>query len=66
MKKPIKTLFMKLYFLSLGLMLSSLLAAADGITQDLSKTIIPIQLKNASLKQAFHKIEAGTKLMFTF
>ena len=66
MKKPIKMLLRKLYFLLLGLMLSNLLPAADGITQDLSKTIIPIQLQNASLKQAFRKIEAETKLLFTF
>jgi len=59
-------LLRKLYFLLLGLMLSNLLPAADGITQDLSKTIIPIQLQNASLKQAFRKIEAETKLLFTF
>ena len=66
MKKPTKMLFRKLCFLSLGLIFSSLLTAADGITQDLNKTIIPIQLKNASLKQAFHQIESETKLLFTF
>ena len=66
MKKPTKMLFMRLYFLSLGLLLSSLLTAANGITQDLNKTVISIQLRNASLKQAFHKIESETKLLFTF
>ncbi|HVU84714.1 MAG TPA: hypothetical protein VHC50_07725, partial [Puia sp.] len=57
---------MRLYLLSLGLLLSSLLTAANGITQDLNKTVISIQLRNASLKQAFHKIESETKLLFTF
>ena len=66
MKKPTKMLFRKLCFLSLGLIFSSLLTAAGGITQDLNKTIIPVQLKNASLKQAFHQIESETKLLFTF
>ncbi|HVY75854.1 MAG TPA: SusC/RagA family TonB-linked outer membrane protein, partial [Puia sp.] len=66
MNKPIKTPLVKLCFLIVGLMVCNFLMADDGVTQDLNKTIIPIQLKNASLKQAFRKIESETKLLFTF
>ncbi|MEO6961497.1 MAG: SusC/RagA family TonB-linked outer membrane protein [Puia sp.] len=66
MKKPFTQLLRKLYFLLMGMFFSGFLLAAINNTQDLDKIIIPIQLKNATLKKAFHIIESETKLSFTY
>jgi TonB-linked SusC/RagA family outer membrane protein len=57
---------LKFSILSFVLFLNSTLLSAKTITEDLSKTIIPFEIKHASLKQAFRKIETETHLSFTF
>ncbi len=39
---------------------------AGGGQPDLNNTIIAIELKNATLKEAFHRIESETRLSFSF
>ena len=52
--------------MTLGLFAISLFVSAKGPTQDLSKTIISYKISHASLKQAFRKIEAATRLNFSY
>jgi TonB-linked SusC/RagA family outer membrane protein len=66
MQKTSKSRGRKFSLLSLCLLFSSLFLSAKGPMQDLSKTIIPFEIRHASLKQAFKKIETQTHLSFTF
>lgn len=61
-----KALLMKVSILALLLSFSGLLLARDGRGQDLDKVLVTVQLKNASLKNAFRKIEGQTKLSFAY
>jgi TonB-linked SusC/RagA family outer membrane protein len=61
-----KALIMRISILAILLTFSALLMARSGNGQDLNKIVISIDLKNASLKQAFKKIESLTQLAFTF
>jgi TonB-dependent SusC/RagA subfamily outer membrane receptor len=66
MKKNIRSLLSKSFLVLPALLAASLAFSGTGTTQDLNKTIIPIELKNASLKQAFHQVESQTRLLFSF
>ena len=61
-----KALIMRISILSILLTFSALLMARPGRSQDLNKIMISLDLKNASLKQAFKKIESLTQLAFTY
>jgi TonB-linked SusC/RagA family outer membrane protein len=61
-----KALIMRISILAILLTFSGLLMAGSGSGQDLNKIVISIDLKNASLKQAFKKIESLTQLAFTY
>lgn len=61
-----KALIMRISILAIFLTFSGLLMARSGSGQDLNKIIISLDLKDASLKQAFKKIESLTQLAFTY
>jgi hypothetical protein len=61
-----KALIMRISILAILLTFSGLLTARSGSGQDLNNIIISLDLKNASLKQAFKKIESLTQLAFTY
>lgn len=59
-------LIMRIAILAILLSCNGLLMARSASGQDLNKIIISINLKNATLKQAFKKIESLTELAFTY
>jgi TonB-linked SusC/RagA family outer membrane protein len=61
-----KILLMKLSAVAVLLTISGLLSARDTHSQDLDKITVSIQLKNATLKHAFRKIESLTHIAFTY
>ncbi|WP_207511484.1 SusC/RagA family TonB-linked outer membrane protein [Longitalea luteola] len=61
-----QALLMRTSILVLLLVVSATGMARSGNRQDLSKIIISLDLKNATLKQAFKKIESITRLAFTY
>src|SRR6185369_17154294 len=60
------SMFRKLGSTGTLLMAALLLAAGFANGQDLYKTTVSLQSKNASLKQAFHSIESQTPFSFTY
>ncbi|THU41672.1 SusC/RagA family TonB-linked outer membrane protein [Niastella caeni] len=61
-----KALIMRISILAILLTFSGLLMARSGSGQDLNKIMITVDLKDATLKQAFKKIESLTQLVFTY
>src|SRR5690349_16155644 len=61
-----KALIMRLFILSILLTSSGILMARRSDGQDLNKILVSIELKNATLKHALHKIETLSKLPFTY
>lgn len=61
-----KALIMRISLLAILLTFSGLLMARSGSGQDLNKIMISVDLKDATLKQAFKKIESLTQLAFTY
>jgi TonB-linked outer membrane protein, SusC/RagA family len=61
-----KALIMRISILAILLTVSGLLMASPGNGQDLDKITVSIELRNATLKQAFRKIESLAKLAFTY
>ena len=61
-----KALIMRTSILAILLTVNGLLMARSGSGQDLNKVMISIDLKNATLKQAFRKIESLTRVAFTY
>jgi TonB-linked SusC/RagA family outer membrane protein len=61
-----KALIMRISILAILLTASGLLLARPSDGQDLNKITVSIELKNATLKQAFRKIESLAKLAFTY
>jgi TonB-linked SusC/RagA family outer membrane protein len=61
-----KALIMRISILAILLTISGLLMARSGNGQDLNKIIVSIDLKNATLKQAFKKIESLAHIAFTY
>ncbi len=61
-----KAFIMRISILAMLLTFSGLLMAGSGSAQDLKKMMISIDLKNATLKQAFKRIESLTQLAFTY
>jgi TonB-linked SusC/RagA family outer membrane protein len=61
-----KALIMRVFILSILLTSSGLLMAGRSDGQDLNKILVSIELKNATLKHALHKIETISKLPFTY
>jgi TonB-linked SusC/RagA family outer membrane protein len=61
-----QSLLMKISILAILLTFSGLLMAGSGEAQDLNKIVVSIELKNATLKQAFRKIESLARLPFTY
>jgi TonB-linked SusC/RagA family outer membrane protein len=57
---------MRITILAILLTINGLLMARTGQGQDLNKITLSIELKNATLKQAFKKIEALTRISFTY
>jgi hypothetical protein len=57
---------MRISILAILFTISNLLMARTSDGQDLNKITVSIELKNASLKQAFRKIESLAKLAFTY
>lgn len=61
-----KRCIMRISILAILLTINGLLMAASGSGQDLSKITVSIDLRNASLKQAFKKIESLADCSFTY
>lgn len=61
-----KRCIMRISILTILLTINGLLMAATGSGQDLSKITVSIDLRNASLKQAFKKIESLADCSFTY
>ena len=61
-----KRCIMRISILAILLTISGLMMAATGSGQDLSKITVSIDLRNASLKQAFKKIESLADCSFTY
>lgn len=61
-----KALIMRISILAILFTVSGLLMASPSDGQDLNKITVSIELRNATLKQAFRKIESLAKLAFTY
>lgn len=61
-----KALLMRVSILAIFLSVSGLLMAGKGSGQDLSKVMVSVNFKNASLKSALNNIERQTRLPFTY
>ena len=61
-----KRCIMRFSILAILLTINGLLMAASGSGQDLNKITVSIDLRNASLKQAFKKIESLADCSFTY
>src|SRR5690606_34558472 len=61
-----KILLMKLSAVAVLLTISGLLTARNSHSQNLDKITVSIQLKDATLKHAFRKIESLTHIAFTY
>src|SRR5215216_4581254 len=57
---------MRIFLLSTLLTLNLLLAGKDSKSQNLDKVIISLNVKDATLKQVFNKIEKQTSFHFTY
>ncbi|HTE33639.1 MAG TPA: hypothetical protein VK666_24830, partial [Chryseolinea sp.] len=57
---------MRVSLLTLLLSVSGLLMAGKGSGQDLTKVMVTVNFKNASLKSALNNIEGQTRLPFTY
>ena len=66
MHTTLRTLIMRTSIMAILLTVNGLLMARSGSGQDLNKVMISIDLKNATLKQAFRKIESLTRVAFTY
>jgi TonB-linked SusC/RagA family outer membrane protein len=61
-----KALLMRVTILAVLISVSGLLMAGDGKSQDLTKVILSVKLKNETLKNALQQIQQKTQLPFAY